>query len=180
MVQGAGGGYPLHRSWLSAKRANPGSEVWLVPYPETTGGSPAQADLDITWTGTATANGRATIQIAGEPRLEINVNVDDTPTIVAAAFDALVNGQAVYPVTSSVVGGTQTLLAKAFGINGGDGTTGAIRVQVDIDPGIGMTVATENGATGATLDALGSAQQRPAPTGPHPRPRSCRLLSMRR
>lgn len=148
---GAGAGSPLHRACRRFLKTNTLSKLFVKPIDGTSGGVPVAADLDVTWTTDPTAQGVTTLWICGEG-IEEGFNDTDTVTDIADRMVLKVNARAHLPVTASNVAGVLTLEAKLDGVSQGDGTTGAIRVHVDIDQGVGTTVATENGGV---TDALG-------------------------
>jgi phage tail sheath gpL-like len=150
-IDGAGAGSPLHRAARRFLRCNKRAKLWGLPYAETSAGAPAKADLTVTWTTDPSASGVTTLWICGEP-CSVAFDSNDTVTTIAAAMETVVDGKTHLPVISTAAAGVLTLEAKINGKSQGDGTTGAIRVHVEIDLGVTTTVATENGGT---TDALG-------------------------
>jgi phage tail sheath gpL-like len=148
---GAGPGSPLHRAARRFLKANNIGKLWALPIAETSGGGEIAADLTVTWTTDPTAQGVTSLWVSGE-EIQVGFNDLDTVTTIAAAMALKVNAKTHLPVTASSALGVLTLLAKLKGASQGDGTTGAIRVHVDIDQDVGTTVATENGTA---TDALG-------------------------
>lgn len=154
-IDGAGAGSPLHRAARRFLQCNKQAKLWGLPYAETSAGAPAKADLTVTWTTNPSASGVTTLWVCGEPcsvAFQSNAVGGDTVTSIALAMKGVVNGKTHLPVTADNVAGVLTLTAKINGVSQGDGTTGAIRVHVEIDSGCGTTVATENATT---TDALG-------------------------
>jgi phage tail sheath gpL-like len=150
-IDGAGAGSPLHRAARRFLRCNKYAKLWGLPVAETSAGAPAKADLTVTWTTNPTASGTTTLWICGEP-CSVSFDSNSTPTTIAAEMEEVVDAKTHLPVVSTAAAGVLTLEAKLNGISQGDGTTGAIRVHVEIDLGCTTTVATENGGT---TDALG-------------------------
>jgi phage tail sheath gpL-like len=148
---GAGAGSPLHRAARRWLKANNVGKLWALPIAETSGGGEIAADLTVTWTDDPDAQGVTSLWVSGE-EIQVGFNDLDTVTTIAAAMALKVNAKTHLPVTATSALGVLTLLAKLKGVSQGDGTTGAIRVHVDIDQGVTTTVATENGTF---TDALG-------------------------
>lgn len=148
---GAGSGSWLHRGARMWFKTNKTGKLFVVPVAETSGGSPAKADLDSTLVGTATGAGTATITVCNEV-CSAAFKTGDTAATIGAALVESVNAKTWLPVVAT---GTATvkLEAKHNGISSGDGTLPVIRVQVDVSAGKGITFATENSATN---DFLGS------------------------
>lgn len=168
VIDGSGAGWPGHRDYRAFKKINPGGDLTIVPYADTTDGSPAKADLDFTWVvaSSITGSGIAWAQVAGEERVEVPVNTSSTATTIGAAMTAALNGRSYLPVTCTDTTGVNKLICKWNGTSGGDGTTAAIRVSVGCTPGIGLAVSTENGVTGeGESDGLGLGTAAPGVDG---------------
>lgn len=148
---GAGKGSPLHRGIRAFLKSNKLAKLYALPYLPTVGGAPVAAALDYTYTTDPSATGVTKTTICGE-EVSTSFNSADTVTTVATAMKNAINAREWLPVTAASAAGVMTLTAKITGISQGDGTTGAIRVQVEIDSGVGTTVQTENSSTN---DALG-------------------------
>src|SRR5512144_2467150 len=68
VIAGSGGaGTDLHRMFRMVTKANQGSKVFVLPYAETSGGSPVAASTTITGSGTANALTMWTLLVCGLP-----------------------------------------------------------------------------------------------------------------
>lgn len=148
---GSGLGSPLHRGLRAWLKSNKIGKIFALPYLPTTGGVPAAADLDFTYTTDPTGTGVTKVTIAGEV-VSVSFNDTDTVTTIAVSIIDVINSREFLPVTASNIAGVVKLTAKIDGQSQGDGTTGAIRVQLEIDAGIGTTLTSENTSLN---DALG-------------------------
>ncbi len=95
--------------------ANNANEIWALPREDAA--SAVEAKYTLTFTGTATSDGRIDIYW-GDSRYNISVRVNsgNTPTIIAAAvLAALPDG---FPYTGAVVAGVLTLTARNGGTVG--------------------------------------------------------------
>ena len=151
MIDLSGAGSPAHIAARAFLRVNPNAKLWYLAVAETTGGTPAKADLDVTFATNPTASGTAEVFVGGEA-VQFGYTSTDTPTTVADGIVAAVGAKAHLPINATNVAGVVTLEAKLNGISQGDGTSGAIRVHVKVTDGTAITVVTENGGT---TDALG-------------------------
>ena len=158
---GAGAGSWLHRGGRAWLAANKTGKLYVLPVAETTGGSPAKANLDATIVGTATGSGSVFATICNVES-QAAFKTGDTETVVAAALAASINAKTWLPVVATAVAGALTITAKAFGTSSGDGTLPIIRVQVSITSGKGLTFLTENTLTN---DFLGNGTSTPGAEG---------------
>lgn len=147
-IAGAGAGSPLHRAIRKFLLANNIASIFALPYLPSSGAGLATADLDVTFTGTASAAGVATVTVAGEP-CTVGIARNDTPTVIAANMAAVINAKTWLPCTATSALGVITLVSKI----GGASPNAHIRVRAEITAGITTTVATENAND---VDALGT------------------------
>ena len=147
----AGEGSSGHEASETLFRENPFARAHFLAVALTTGGSPIQADLDVTAAGTVTAPGTDTVWVRGEAATFTYASGATATTRGTGLKDAI-NAKTWLPVTATNVAGVVTIAAKQAGIAMGDGTTGAIRVHVETTSGTGATLVTENGGS---TDALG-------------------------
>jgi phage tail sheath gpL-like len=151
----AGSGSNAHRAARKLFAANTNARVTYLAVALTTGGIPVAANLDVPFTGTITAGtqGKAEVFVGGEAcEYSFSAVASDTITTIAAGIKAAINDKTWLPVTADNAAGVLTITHRQVGIAGGDGTTGVVRVHVDITSGTGISVATENGGV---TDALG-------------------------
>jgi phage tail sheath gpL-like len=148
---GGGAGSMIHRACRRFLRANTRSKLFVKPFAASSGVGLVEADLDITWVTDPTAQGVTAVWVCGE-KFEVGFTDLSTVTTIAAEMAVKINAALHLPVTATSALGVLTLEAKMGGVSQGDGTTGVIRVHVDIDQGVGTTVSTENGGV---TDALG-------------------------
>lgn len=111
----AGSGSIAHITARAIFRAKANSTLFMVYQNDAGGGSDAVGTITIA--GTPTAAGFIDIWIGAE-KLEIAVATTDTFGTIAIAIDTAVNGRAILPVTSGVVGGVVTLTTKNAGTLG--------------------------------------------------------------
>ncbi len=166
VIVGAGAGSPCHRAMRAALKVNPEATVDFLPYLPSSGAGLASADLDITWTTTATAAGWTELVIQNE-KFRHEYALGATPTEIADAMVTRVNAATHLACSASAALGVLKLTSRIGGASQGDGTTGVIRVSCAVDGSSGTTVATENansfsalglgtgatGADGATTEA---------------------------
>jgi phage tail sheath gpL-like len=146
-IAGAGSGSPLHRAARIFLKSNKTAKLFALPYAPTSGGVPATADLDVTWTTDPTGTGVTTVNIAGEG-VSVSFTDADTVTTIAAAMVLAANARTHLPVTATSSAGVMTLQARIAGAS----QNSHIRVRASIDAGVGTTIATENASD---VDALG-------------------------
>jgi phage tail sheath gpL-like len=147
-IVGAGAGSPLHRAIRKFLMTNNTAKIFALPYLPSSGMGSASADLEITFTNSATGSGVATATIAGVP-CTIAIKQGDSPKQMAANMIAVINAQTWLPVTASNAMGVITLVAKIAGAS----QNAHIRVRVEISAGITTTFATENASD---VDSLGT------------------------
>jgi phage tail sheath gpL-like len=135
----SGEGSPLHRSVRSIMRSNKQANIYVLPYEETSGGGAVKADGYVDFTGsTATRSGQVRIRIA-EDVIAIGFSRLEDEDVIAARCVDFINARTYLPVTASSTSGLLELEAKVAGRSQGDGTTGLIRVSVNVTPGSGVT-----------------------------------------
>lgn len=147
-IAGAGAGSPLHRAIRKFLMTNNTAKIFALPYLPSSGMGSASADLEITFTNSATGSGVATVTIAGVP-CTIAIKQGDSPTQMAANMIAVINAQSWLPVTASNAMGVITLVAKIAGAS----QNAHIRVRTEISSGITTTFTTENSSD---VDSLGT------------------------
>ena len=152
---GAGIGSPAHRAAKIFITANPGAKLFILPYAETVGGSPAKATATVTWVTDPTDSGATTITLCGEA-IKTVFSSSDTITTIAEAQVLAINAREHLPVTAANVAGVLTVTAKINGISQGDGTTGVLRIRASIDSGIGTSVTASGAALGLGTGAPGA------------------------
>lgn len=152
---GGGVGSMIHRGIKRFLLANKTSAVYAVPYAATSGGSPAAATATVTWATDPTATGVTKVTVAGQV-FSVAFVVGDTVTTIAAAMVAAVNAAEDLPCTAANASGVLTLTARIAGTSQGDGTTGVIRLRVEIDSGVGTTIASSGVALGLGAGADGA------------------------
>lgn len=151
---GAGAGSPLHRAIAIFLRANKDSAVYAVPYAATSTGSAAAATGTITWATTPTGTGVTKVRILNKV-FSVGFGAVDTVTTIAAAMVSAINAAQDAPCTAANTDGVLTLTAKIAGASQGDGTTGVIWYEAEIDSGIGTTVAVSGEALGLSTGVDG-------------------------
>lgn len=113
------------------------------------GGSTAGAKT-VTFTGTATGSGSATLNV-GDQQVVIPVSNADTPTVIAAALVAQIGKQPDLPYTAAAALGVVTLTAKNKGTLGNGIVVSASSTAASV------AVAVAAGAAGATDPTLATA-----------------------
>lgn len=108
------------------------------------------ASAAITFTGTATGAGNATLNV-GDQSVVISISSGDTPTIIAAALAAQIAKQPDLAVTATAAVGVVTLTAK------NKGTLGNFIKISCVDTAASVTVATAAMAGGATDPTIATA-----------------------
>lgn len=155
-ITGAGAGSPLHRAIRKFLLGNNTARIFALPYLPSSGMGSAVADLDVTFTNSATAAGVATVTVCGEP-CTIAIKSGDSVTTIAANMVSAINAKTWLPCTASNAMGVVTIAAKIAGAS----QNAHIRVRAEIDAGLTTTVATQNtsdvdalqdGADGATTE----------------------------
>jgi len=98
------------------------SPLDVIGLTASTTGSPAKAAGTITFTDTATADGSFTISIVDERRysFDIDVELDDTAAVIAAAVNTAIGNLSNPPFTSGVSSGEVTITAHDSGTIGND------------------------------------------------------------
>lgn len=152
---GAGVGSFLHRAAKKLFETNRNVTAWFVPYLASSGGSPVAAAGTVTFTNAPTGTGVATLRILSRI-FRVVFRVTDTVTTIAAAFKALINGATELPCTADNSSGILTITAKHMGASSGDGTTGVIWYEAEIEAGKGTTVATSGAALGLGSGTAGA------------------------
>lgn len=136
-----GRGSQLHLMVAAAMAANPYLQLSAIALDD---GAGTAASCTITFTGTATAAGTATLWI-GDYRVDLGVSVGDTAANEAAALKALIDTLPDLPMTASVAAAVVTLTAKNKGTLGNQ-----IKVSASMALAAGLTVAASAVAGGAT------------------------------
>jgi phage tail sheath gpL-like len=157
VIDGAGVGSMCHRAYRKFSQINKLTRVYCLPVAETSGGSEAAADFDVTWTTDPTAAGETTVRVCDEDcTYSFDDGTTDTVTTIAAGIAALINGKQHLPVTAANVAGVLTITARLKGISQGNGTLDVIPVRTKIDPGCGTTVSASGAVGDTTPGAEGS------------------------
>jgi len=157
VITGAGAGGRIHRIFKQLSKCNKTATVYILPYAETTGGSPAQAVGNWVISGTATSSFNWPLNICGE-ECSLYIKTGDDYAAVATALRALVNLKTYMPFTAAGSAGTVAFTSKHYGTSGGNGTYNPLRIFADA-PGNGLTVtmaeigATTAGAEGSTTES---------------------------
>lgn len=144
---GAGAGSPMHRAVKKFLENNKDSAIYCVPYAASSGGSPATATGTITWATTPTGTGVTKVRVLDRV-FSVRFTSVDTVTTIAAAMVAMINAATELTCTASNSSGVLTLTAKIAGASQGDGTTGVIWYEAEIDSGLATTVTTSGAAIG--------------------------------
>lgn len=145
-----------HRIFRMVTRANQQTKVWILPYAETSGGSPVAASTTITVTGTANAQTMWTIQICGLP---VNVLIQSGFTNIQTADAAIanINTATWLPVTATGTGtGTVVLTCKDKGIYGGTSGYKSIRLDNVSLPGANVSITLPGDLGASTPGAEGT------------------------
>ena len=148
-IDGAAAGSPLHRLGRAFRKANPLTTLYALGVAETSGGTPAPADVDVTVAGSPAAAGGVWIRVCGVKKTYA-YTTSDTATTCAAGLCALMNGETYLPVTLANVAGVITVTAKLDGESQGDGTVGVIQVQAGTDTN-GITISPTSAEVGDTV-----------------------------
>lgn len=151
---GAGSGSMPHRAMRIAARANKDAKFWVMPYAETSGGSPVAATGTVTFATAPTGTGTATVWVCGEA-CSYSFKSTDTVTTIATGVRDSVNAKTWLPCTASIVAGVLTLTAKLKGASQGTATLGVIRFRASITAGIATTVAVSGAALGMGTGVVG-------------------------
>lgn len=149
----AGAGSMLAHMFELWFKANPLTEVFMMPLSDDGAGVAATSTL--TLAGTATAAGTISLYVAGRP-IKVGVSLGDTAATVATALAAAINANTDYPVTAAAVGAVVTLTYRHKGAvgNGVDVRLNYYADSESLPAGItGVIVAMANGATDPSLVA---------------------------
>jgi phage tail sheath gpL-like len=156
---GAGSGSMPHRAMRIAARANKDAKFWVMPYAETSGGSPVAATGVITFTFTTgsnpTATGVASVTICGEDN-SYTYKTTDTLTTIAAGLKGVINAKPWLPVSADNSSGVLTLTAKLKGVSQGTASLGVIRFRAAVTAGTNAVVATSGAALGLGTGVAGA------------------------
>lgn len=143
----AGVGSLLHqmaRRWFAMNKA---TEAYVIAVPQPTG---VAQEFDITFAGTATANGEAVVYIDGV-RFNVGVSIGDTATAIAAALTAEINkyfDRHCFTATSAA--GVLTLTANYVGTIGGQHDIRTAYYDTDADiPGVTSAISVGTAGTGS-------------------------------
>lgn len=154
-----GAGTPIHRMFRFLQKVNKTAEIWILPYAETSSGSPiaAVSTTTVVCTG-ATAATLWTRVVCGES-FTVPIASGAVAADIADDMRALIAGATWLPVAVSGTGAEVTLTAKVKGTRGGTSTYKPYKV-VDNAPGQGVTFtgggdigATAAGVEGTTTEA---------------------------
>lgn len=143
-----GYGSIAHLMCLAALKANNYLSLQAIALDD---GAGVAATKTITYTGTATASGVATVYVGGQ-NVQVSVAVGDTPTVIALAVKTQFDKQNTLPVTATVAAGVLTLTAKNKGLLGNGINISATALN-GIIPIAGVTVAVAAGVNG-TIDPV--------------------------
>lgn len=94
-------------------------DVNLYAAPVAENGSAVAATLTATIAGSWTTGGTVTLWLAGRA-VQATANVGDTPTVVAAALAAAINGKSRFPFTATSALGVVTITVRSKGVRGND------------------------------------------------------------
>lgn len=142
-ITGAGAGSPCHQFIRAYLKANKSGKVFLLPHLPTSGGSATAATGTITFTGSATARGLASVSLAGED-FDTAINLNDGYAAIASNVADGINARTFLPFTASAsIHGVLTLLAKTPGSS----QNNVLRFRASVTGGVGVAVST----SGATL-----------------------------
>ncbi len=147
----AGAGSMLAHMFELWFKANPLTEVFMMPL--TDDGAGVAATSTLTFAGTATAAGTISLYVAGRP-IRVGVSLGDTAAAIATALAAAINANSDYPVTAAAVGAVVTLTYKHKG-TAGNGVDVRLNYYNDAEllP-VGITCAVVGMANGATDPSL--------------------------
>lgn len=158
----AGAGSMLAQMFEFWFKANPLTQVMMMPLVDDAAG--VQATGTLTLTGTATAAGSLSLYIGGRP-VKVGVSLGDTAAAIATAIAAAINATADLAVTAAAVAGVVTFTAKHKGavMNGLDIRLNYFPDSETTPQGVtAVIVALANGATDpslvAAISALGETQ----------------------
>ena len=149
----AGAGSMLAHMFDFFFKANPLTEVYMMPL--TDDGAGVAATSTLTFAGTATAAGTISLYVGGH-LMRLGVSLGDTAAAIATALAAAIQADPDYPVSAGVAGAVVTLTFKHKGAVGN-----GVDVRLNYYPGsealpAGITcavVAMANGATDPVLTA---------------------------
>lgn len=149
VIDNCGYGSQCHREYLKFKANNSSTELWILPVNENSAGVAATGTL--TLAGTATADGILQLYI-NATRVQVPVAQEDEAADIATAAAALINQNAIIPVTATADGGIITLKARQKGAFGNN-----IPVEINMNgtdagettpAGITVTIAKMTGGSG--------------------------------
>lgn len=129
-----GAGSWAHRMVIKAMMQAPGIAPWVVGIADAAASVAATGSIAMTGTA-ATESGTVPFSV-GDDRLELGVQLGDTPTVLAARLAALLTGRTELPISSSATTGTVTATAKNKGTLGNGivlkclGSVGGITIAV--------------------------------------------------
>lgn len=123
---------------MAYRAGDPTMELWGVALDDD--GAGTAAELDVTFTGTATAAGTLSFYV-GDVKITAGVAVDDAAADVASALSAAINAATDLPVTAAVDAAVVTVTFRHKGAVGND-----LRLQVNVG-GIDAGEATPAGIT---------------------------------
>lgn len=154
-----GYGSPIHIA-MRILRPNSGSGVGGTPtvvYPQLEAVGATAKSVDISYTGTATANTTHTLFIAGRSTLDgvsydINIVTGDTPTIIHGKISDAVNAVLGCPMFASDTATEATLTAKWAGL-----TSQGITVEIETDGSLsGVSFGITEVTTGIGTPSIGA------------------------
>lgn len=158
VVAGAGAKSDLRRAVAMYLRANKNGKVNVLPFAETTGGSPAKAVTTATLSGTANASGQL-ICSCGRRSVTVAFDSGDAAADIMALMCSGLSAIEDLPFAVSGSSGACTATAAHYGIRGGTATYKPIRIRWNT-PGAGLTLSgqgdlgtTTPGADGTTTEA---------------------------
>lgn len=148
VIAWVGAGTPIHRMFRFLQKVNKTAEIWILPYAETSVGSPLAAVTTTTVVcAGATAATRWTRTICGES-FTVEIPSGAVAADIAEDMRALIAGATWLPVAVSGASAAVTLTAKVKGTRGGTAAYKPIKI-IDNAPGFGVTF-TGNGDLGTT------------------------------
>lgn len=173
-----GRGSALHRMAIRHFRQHPGSVLWQIAVPQSSGGSPVRALGTVTFVNACAGNATLRLFIAGRT-IELPISGTSAASVAIATMaedlcDAI-NALDELPVTAQFSSGVTTITAKHYGVRGNqiefraEWVTDVSRVTVSnsaVAPGNGVTTtaalststgALGSGAEGSTAEDISTA-----------------------
>lgn len=163
-----GRGSPLHRMAVRHFRQHPGSVLFQIAVPQSSGGSVARAVGTVTFVNACTGNATLRLYLAGRV-LDLAISGTSAASVAIATMAEdlcdLINANDELPVTAQFSSGVTTISAKTVGVRGNqiefraEWITDVSRVTVSnsaVAPGNGVTttaaLSTSTGALGSGVD----------------------------